>query len=429
MNKTVLVPLPEEPRIGKIGRLVTTLLLVLAVGCSGGLATLGSPSSPLTASGVIEAREVSITAEVGRRIVDILADEGDGVEEGAILVRLDTALLEAEMGRAQAAAALAQANLAQVKAGAREEEIRAAQAALEKAIAAREGARRAWEDAQAALEDPQELNLQIAEGETQLALAEHQLSQAQAQLATAQIMRDKYERDGSAEGQTLYEAYGHQVSAAEAALAAAQEELAGAQKNLENLLALKENPISLQAQVHAAQAQYEVAAAAAEVALAALESLKAGATPEEIAAAQAQLEQAEAALGLLEVQREKMTLKAPLSGLVTSRSVQIGETASPGAVLLTLADLDQVELTLFIPENRLGEIRLGQKVTVEVDSFPGKGYQGEVVYISSEAEFTPRNVQTKEERVSTVFAVKIRLPNPRRELKPGMPADATFEQP
>ena len=115
-------------------------------------------------------------------------------------------------------------------------------------------------------------------------------------------------------------------------------------------------------------------------------------------------------------------------GLVTSRSVQIGETASPGAVLLTLADLDRVELTVFIPENRLGEIRLGQKVTVEVDSFPGKEYQGEVVYISSEAEFTPRNVQTKEERVNTVFAAKVRLPNPEHELKPGMPADATFER-
>jgi HlyD family secretion protein len=427
MKKTVLVPLPEEPRIGKMGRLVTTLL-ALAVGCSGGLATFGSPSSPLAASGVIEAREVSIIAEVGGRIVDILANEGDEVEEGAILVRLDTAFLEAEMGRAQAAVALAQANLAQVQAGARQEEIRAAQAALEKAIAAQEGTKRAWENAQAALEEPQELNLQIAEAETQLALVEHQLSQAQAQLAMAQIMRDKHERDGSAEGQALYEAYGYQASAAEAALAAAQEELAGAQENLENLLALKENPISLWAQVHAAQAQYEVAAAAVGVAQAALESLKAGATPEEIAAAQAQLEQAEAALGLLEVQLEKMTLKAPLSGLVTSRSVQIGETASPGAVLLTLADLDRVELTVFIPENRLGEIRLGQEVTVEVDSFPGKRYQGEVIYISSEAEFTPRNVQTKEERVSTVFAVKVRLPNPEQELKPGMPADATFGQ-
>lgn len=420
-----LVPLPEEPRIEKLGWLVTTLLVV-AVGCSGQL--VGSPSSPLTASGVIEAREVSITAEVGGRIVDILAHEGDEVEEGAILVRLDTALLEAEIGRVQATVALAQANLAQVKAGAREEEIRAAQAALEKAIAAQEGARRAWEDAELALENPQELNLQIAEAETQLALAEHQLSQAQAQLATVQIMRDKYERDGSAEGQALYETYGYQVSAAEAALAAAQEKLAGAQKNLENLLALKENPISLRTQVHAAQARYEVAAAVAEVAQAALASLKAGATLEEIAAAQAQVEQAEAALELLEVRLEKMTLKAPLSGLVTSRSVQIGETASPGAILLTLADLDQVELTVFIPENRLGEIRLGQGVTVEVDSFPGKGYQGEVVYISSEAEFTPRNVQTKEERVNTVFAIKVRLPNPEHELKPSMPADATFEQ-
>jgi len=426
MNKTVLVPLPKELGVEKIGRLVTTLL-VLTLGCSGRLATLDSSSSPLTASGVIEAREVSIAAEVRGRIVDILADEGNEVEEGGILVRLDTALLEAEIGRAQAAVALAQANLAQVKAGAREEEIRTAQAALKKAIAAQEGAKRAWENAQAALEEPQELNLEIAEAETQLALAEHQLSQAQAQLAIVQITREKYERDGSAEGQALYEAHGYEVSAAEATLAAAQEGLIGAQKNLENLLALKENPISLRAQVHAAQAQYEVAAAAADVAQAALESLKVGATPEEIAAAQAEVEQAEAALGLLEVQLEKMTLEAPLSGLVTSRSVQIGEIAFPGTVLLTLADLDRVELTVFIPENRLGEIHLGQRVTVEVDSFPGKEYQGEVIYISSQAEFTPRNVQTKEERVNTVFAVKVRIPNPEHELKPGMPADATFQ--
>jgi multidrug resistance efflux pump len=94
---------------------------------------------------------------------------------------------------------------------------------------------------------------------------------------------------------------------------------------------------------------------------------------------------------------------------------------------MTVANLDEVKLTVYIPENRYGRIQLGQQVTVEVDSYPDKTYAGEVIHIASEAEFTPRNVQTKEERVNTVFAVKILIPNPEHELKPGMPADAMIE--
>jgi multidrug resistance efflux pump len=93
---------------------------------------------------------------------------------------------------------------------------------------------------------------------------------------------------------------------------------------------------------------------------------------------------------------------------------------------MTVANLDEVRLTVYIPENRYGRIQLGQSVSVEVDSFPGKAFQGEVTYLASQAEFTPRNVQTKEERVNTVFAVKILIPNPDHDLKPGMPADATI---
>ena len=93
---------------------------------------------------------------------------------------------------------------------------------------------------------------------------------------------------------------------------------------------------------------------------------------------------------------------------------------------MTIANLEEVKLTVYIPENRYGRIQLGQQVDVQVDSYPGQVYKGTVVYISSEAEFTPRNVQTKEERVNTVFAVKILIPNPDHDLKPGMPADATI---
>jgi HlyD family secretion protein len=163
-----------------------------------------------------------------------------------------------------------------------------------------------------------------------------------------------------------------------------------------------------------------------EVAQASLDALLARPTPQEVSVAQAQVSQAEAALGILQVQLDKMSLRSPLSGLVSNRSIYVGETASPGDTLMTVANLEEVKLTVYIPENRYGRIQLGQQVDVEVDSYPDQVYQGHVVYISSEAEFTPRNVQTKEERVNTVFAVKILIPNPDHDLKPGMPADATI---
>ena len=98
--------------------------------------------------------------------------------------------------------------------------------------------------------------------------------------------------------------------------------------------------------------------------------------------------------------------------------------ATPGSALLTLTHLDPVDLTIYVPETRLGQIQLGSKINVQVDSYPGRNFEGNIVYISNQAEFTPRNVQTKEERVTTVFAVKVEIPNAASELKPGMPADA-----
>ncbi|MFQ6102319.1 MAG: HlyD family secretion protein [Anaerolineae bacterium] len=108
-----------------------------------------------------------------------------------------------------------------------------------------------------------------------------------------------------------------------------------------------------------------------------------------------------------------------MDGLVTTRSGRTGETATAGAPLLTIANLDEVTLVIYIPENRIGQ--------VQVDSFPERVFAGEVASIAGEAEFTPRNVQTQEERVNLVFAVKVRILNPNRDLKPGMPADATIQ--
>ncbi len=103
-----------------------------------------------------------------------------------------------------------------------------------------------------------------------------------------------------------------------------------------------------------------------------------------------------------------------------------GEMALPGTTLLTLADLDAVDLTVYVPEPDVGKVFLEQPVAVSVDSFPDETFLGQVVWISDEAEFTPKNIQTREERVNTVFAIKVRIPNPDHKLKPGMPADAAL---
>ena len=172
--------------------------------------------------------------------------------------------------------------------------------------------------------------------------------------------------------------------------------------------------------------QYESAAAAVDVAQTRLEAVKAGATKEQVAVAEAAIKQAESALAVLQVQIAKLTLKSPVSGLVTRRIAHVGELAGPGAVLLTVANLDPVKLTIYVPETQIGQIKIGDEIAVQVDSFPDKIYKGKVTFIASQAEFTPRNVQTKAERVHTVFAVRVQIPNADAELKPGMPADASL---
>ena len=233
-------------------------------------------------------------------------------------------------------------------------------------------------------------------------------------------------------GNTLPDAYYQQATAtyqswlAWTALAQAQAGRQGAAGYLAELSAQKANPLTLQAQVDVAESQYRIAGAAVAVAQAQLDGIKIGATPQQIAAAEAQVDLARAALEALEVQMAKFTLKAPLAGLVLERPVHVGEVALPGAPLLTIADLNNVTLTLYVPESDLGRIRLGEPVSVTVDAYPHRVFVGTITTIAGEAEFTPKNVQTREERVTMVFAVKVKLPNSDRALKPGMPADAVI---
>lgn len=172
--------------------------------------------------------------------------------------------------------------------------------------------------------------------------------------------------------------------------------------------------------------QVEAARAARNQAAANLAEIKNGAQQEQIDAAQAQVDSAQAQVDALEVQRMKLTISAPIDGVVMVRSIEPGEVVMPGATLLEIGRLDTLELTVFVPEDQLGRVALGQMVTVDVDAYPERSFAGVVLRVSDEAEFTPTNVLAKDDRDRMVYAVKIELDNPDLALKPGMIATAGF---
>jgi HlyD family secretion protein len=176
-----------------------------------------------------------------------------------------------------------------------------------------------------------------------------------------------------------------------------------------------------------AEARYQVAQAQHEAAEQALLKVRKLSRPEEVRAAQARLAQAEAGRDLLKKTIADATIISPASGIVTHKAVEPGEFVGPGTPLLTIADLGNVRLNIYVTEVELGRVRLGQRAEIRIDSHPDRSLNGTVIFISPEAEFTPKNVQTREERVKLVYRVKIEVPNPESILKPGMPADASIK--
>ena len=374
---------------------------------------------PLTASGMIQVRGIRIASELGGRILDLRVRDGAEVRPGEILATLDATPLLLQLSQAEAAVATARADLELARAGPRVEEIAALQATLSLAQAQRDGARATWANALDAIENPQELDAQVSQAYVQVELAEQGVELAEAQLASEMLLRDQrsgFERDMG----------DLQVRAAEEALAAAQSDQVAAQRLLNWLWVIREEPLHLIAQANMAGGTFQIAEAGVAVVQAQLDDLLAGPSPEEVALAEAAVGGAEAEANVLRVQVDQFTLTSPISGVVLMQVLREGELAAPAATVLTLADLSEVELVVYVPANRVGEVGLGQSVRVTVDSFPDQSFPGIVTRIGDEPEFTPRNVATAEERLNTFYAVEIALPNPDRLLKPGMPADAAF---
>jgi HlyD family secretion protein len=143
-----------------------------------------------------------------------------------------------------------------------------------------------------------------------------------------------------------------------------------------------------------------------------------------VAAAESQLAEAGAAAALSRARLAEATITSPVTGLVLRKNVERGETVNPGTSLLTLMDPTDMWLRAYVSETDVGKVRVGQRAAIRVDAYPGRVFDATVSEVGSEAEFTPRNVQTKKERVNLVFRVKLAVKNGEGILKPGMPADA-----
>jgi HlyD family secretion protein len=449
-----------RPNPRKIAPIILVLVLASLAFWYFGIRQTREENSTLSASGTIEAQLVRISPELGGRVLEVLADEGNPVKAGDILVRFDTTLLTAQRAQAQAALKVAQANAeaTQANAEALQANAEAAQANVGTAEANAEAAKANTTAAQALLTAAKAGKV-AAEAGVDAAQANYDLLKAgpsTEQLHLAQTVIDKAKIAANA-AQEAYDALPEglhdttngkalkqQLDAANATVAnaqaqydvikagaqpgqldAAQAQVAGAKAQLDNAAAQVDSTQAkaeaAQSQADAAQSQVESAGSQAE----ALQSQAEGANAQ-AEAAKAQVESAQAALNILDVQISKMTLSAPIDGRVMSRAIQPGEVASAGSPLLVLGQLDDLTITVYIPEDRYGSISLGETAQVSVDSFPGVTFTAKVIYIADKSEFTPRNVQTAEGRRSTVFAVKLSIENPEGKLKPGMPADVTF---
>ena len=398
-------------------------LICLALAASA-CQTSATDDRTLKLSGVVEAAQATLVAEIGGRVVAIQADEGEGVNAGDVLVRLDDATLAAQVKQAEAGVSAAEASLAQVRAGARSEAIAAAQAALTQAEAQRDGAMLAIQDATDVVASPQVLLTQIDAARTGAKLAEQNVAAARSKLGEARWRRDTFGGDPDSKPR---ETLDKQLAIAQRELDAAQAQLDGANAQVKALEAMRRDPVALKAQVNSARSAYSVTLAGVTVASASLVELKAGAAPEDIALAEARLRQAQAQLKLARAYQSRSLVRAPLTGRVSTRSAHVGETIQPGTALMTIMNLDEVTLVVYVPQVKLPRVAIGVPVKLSVDAYPGETFDGSVSYIADRAQFSSRDTQAREDRANVVFAVKMRVPNADHRLKAGMTADATIE--
>lgn len=458
-------------------------VLLLSAGCNSLSSSPGSAGElePIQASGVIEAHQINIAPELPGRIKEIPVREGSAVAAGDLLFTLEDdqlliqktqaasqyqgalvaqASAQAALEAAQAFLASSEANLivvqtqykqilAQAQALQGEErtadwnQLTPSQVDLpawyfqqpEKIQAAEQIVDLAWGDYQTELANFDKAVNEIEENG--FLEAEQRLALAQAAYQIADTLRDS--RVAYTGRQQLQE----QI---DLIYEGAEEELEEAQNAYDLILADPQYETILQARarVSVARERYDLALdylaqqysgvysldvlaadALVDQAQSALDQAQALVVQAEqgLASADVAVSQAEAALQLVDLQLEKTRITSPITGVVLSQAVEEGEMIGAGYTALTIGDLSRLTVTVYLPEDRYGQIGLGDQADLSIDSYPDKIFEAQVIYISDQAEYTPRNVQTQEERQNTVYAVKLTVTDPEGILIPGMPAD------
>jgi ABC exporter DevB family membrane fusion protein len=330
----------------------------------------------LVASGTLEARDISVGSKVGGRVVKVLVREGDHVQAGQLLVVFDDAELKARLTQAQGDLEAAQADLARLEHGTRPEDIAEAEAAA----AARQGEDRRHgfrvEEVSQARADLQRIRVDAANAELRYRRAKELLGKG---------------------------AVSHQFfDDAEAALKAARAQVAAAEYAL-----------------GAAQGRLRAARAASERAVS-------GFRKEDIDAARARVLQARGGLEEAQARLDEHEVHAPAAAVVEVLDLRPGDLVAPNAITARLLEADQLYVMVYVPETQIGRVRLGQDADVRVDAWPDEVFSGRVEQIRQQAEFLPRNVQTREERVHQVIGVKVRVDNRDDRLRAGVSAEVRF---
>ena len=353
---------------------------------------LWAAHQPYEWSGTVEARTISVGSRAGGRIKHVLVREGDHVKAGQSLLELEPADLPAQKLQAEGALAQMQATLEKLEKGARPEEIQQARARAETASAAlaqtRTGARRE----------------QILGARARLAAQEAALQKAQ---LDAQRFRQLFARGAAARAE---------LDTAETALAAAVAQRDALKQSLDEL----EHGSRIE--------EVEQATARAAEARASEKLVLAGSRVEDIKAAQGAVDAARGRLDAINTMIDELVVKAPRDCRVEALDLRPGDILMPNAAAATLLEDDQLYVRIYVPETEIGHISVGQEVPITVDSFPGKTFRGRVEHINSVGEYSPRNLQTADERADQVFATRIGILDGRDQLRAGMAAFITVKK-
>jgi HlyD family secretion protein len=368
--------------------LVVGILCIVAVAL-GFFWPFGRRGQTLQIPGVVEIQEVRLGSKIGGRVARVAVREGDLVDAGQPLVYFDVPELEAQRDQLQASLAAMEADLERWKNGPRPEEKRAAQEAVE-------AARARWAV----------LKLGSRPEEIREARSQYESAQADWKLA-----RDDFDRALRLyRQQTLSRG---EYDAARAALERAQGNAAKTRARLDLLVAGNRPEEIQQALAQLKQAQAN------------LDLLLAGSRSEDIAAAEARAAQARGKLREIEANLREAIVRAPERVLIEVLAVRKGDLVAPNQPILRVLRADDLWVRIYVPEVQLGKIRLHEKVDVTIDSDPDRHFQGEITYISSESEFTPRNVQSADERRFQVFSAKVHVDDPQGIFKSGMAAQVS----